>query len=249
MKIKYITLFENYYNEFKNTSIIKNAIAKGIVDIDVIDLKKEVKDGRVDSKIVGGGNGNLIRYDVVSDTLNKYKSKNSKVILLTPKGTLFNQDIARKLAKEEELIFVCPHFEGIDERIVDEVDYTLSIGDYILTGGELASQVVSDSVIRLIDNVINKGSLEVETFDNYLLEYPQYTLPRTYNNKNIPDIYFTGNHKAIEEYNIKQSLLITKKNRPDLYALHTLTKKEENILEKYDEDYIKKIVDRANKES
>lgn len=248
MKIKYLTLFENYYNEFKNTSIIKNAISKGLVDIEVIDLKGEVTDGRVDGKIVGGGSGNLIRYDVVSDALNKYKSKKSKVILVTPKGKLFNQDLAINLSKEEELIFVCPHFEGIDERIMDEVDYAISIGDYILTGGELASQVISDSIIRLIDGVINKSSLDTETFDNNLLEYPQYTLPRTYNNKSIPDIYFSGNHKVIKEYNTKQSLLITKQNRPDLYKNHVLSKKEQEILEKCDENYINEAIKKSNKD-
>lgn len=248
MKIKYLTLFENYYNEFKNTSIIKSAINKGLVELEVIDLKKEVKDGRVDGKIVGGGSGNLLRYDVVSDALKKYKSENSKIIVVTPKGKLFSQDLARQLSKEKELIFVCPHFEGIDERIMDEVDYSLSIGDYILTGGELASQVISDSVIRLIDGVITKESLDVETFDNNLLEYPQYTLPRSYNGKEIPEIYFSGNHKAIKEYNIKQSLLITKENRPELYKKHILTKDEQKILEKCDENYIKSVIDKAKKE-
>lgn len=228
MKIKYITLFENFYDQFKNTSIIKNAINKGIVSIDCIDLKKEVKNGRVDDKIVGGGKGNLLRYDVVSDTLKKYKSSNSKVILLTPRGKVFNQSIARELSKEEELIFICPHFEGIDERIVDEVDYELSIGDYILTGGELASQVISDAVIRLIDGVINKESLNDETFNDNLLEYPQYALPRVYNDKKIPDIYLSGNHKEIEKYNKEMSLELTKQRRPDLYKKYIESKKTSN---------------------
>lgn len=248
MKIKYVTLFENYYNEFKNTSIIKNAINKGLVELEVIDLKKEVNEGRVDGKIVGGGNGNLLRYDVVSDVIEKHRSDDSKVIVVTPKGKVFNQEFAKTLSKENELIFVCPHFEGIDERIMDEADYLISIGDYILTGGELASQVISDSIIRLVDGVINEKSLDVETFDNDLLEYPQYTLPRTYKNKSIPDIYFTGNHKAIREYNIKQSLLITKENRPDLYKKHTLTNEEKRILEKCDENYINKVIDKSNKD-
>ena len=246
MEIKYLTLFENFYNEFKNTSIIKNAINKGIVNIECIDLKKEVKNGRVDDKIVGGGKGNLLRYDVVSDALKKYKTNKSKVILLTPRGRVFNQSIARELAKEEELIFVCPHFEGVDERITSEVDYELSIGDYILTGGELASQVISDAVIRLIDGVINKESLIDETFNDDLLEYPQYTLPRVYNGKKIPDIYFSGNHKAIDEYNKKQSLIITKNNRADLYSKHKLTKKEEKALNR-SEEYFDDIVNKSLK--
>lgn len=248
MEIKYLTLFKDFYKEFVNTSIIKNAINKGIVNIEVIDLKNEVKDGRVDDKVVGGGKGNLIRYDVISDTLNKYKSDKSKIVLVSPKGVLFKQGLATKLSKEEDLIFICPHFEGVDERVVDECDYVISIGDYILTGGELASQVITDSVVRLIDGVINKESLKDETFNNDLLEYPQYTLPRTYNNKAIPDVYFCGNHKVIEEYNIKRSLLITKENRPDLYKKHTLSKKEEKILEKCDENYINEAIRKSKKE-
>lgn len=247
MKIKYLTLFDNFYNEFLNTSIIKKAIERKLVEAEVIDLKKEVTNKRVDSKIVGGGKGNLLRYDVVSDTLKKYKSKDSKVILVTPKGTLYNQQLAKQLAKEEELIFVCPHFEGIDERIVDEVDYCISIGDYILTGGELASQVISDSVIRLLEDVINKDSLKEETFEEHLLESGQYTLPRVYNNKQIPQIYFSGNHKAIKEYRLKESLLITKKNRPDLYKKHKLSDLEKKVLKKCNKKWEKEIVDNVKK--
>ena len=134
----------------------------------------------------------------------------------------------------------------MDERITSEVDYELSIGDYILTGGELASQVISDAVIRLIDGVINKESLIDETFNDDLLEYPQYTLPRVYNGKKIPDIYFSGNHKAIDEYNKKQSLIITKNNRADLYSKHKLTKKEEKALNR-SEEYFDDIVNKSLK--
>lgn len=247
MKIKYLTLFPSFYNEFKTTSIIKNAILNNLVSIETYDLKNYVTKGRVDGKIVSGGSGNLIRYDVVSDALKSIKSEDSKVILLTPRGRVFNQSIANELKDEKELIFICPHFEGIDERIVSEVDYSLSIGDYILSGGELASQVISDSVIRLIDGVINKDSLNEETFNNDLLEYSQYTLPRVYNGKAIPDIYFSGNHKAIEEYKVKESLLATKKNRPDLYKKHDLSEKEKKILAKCDDEWVKNIVDKSKK--
>lgn len=230
MKLKYLTLYKNFYNEFFNTSIIKNAIDKKLIEVEVIDLKKEVKTKRVDAKIVGGGQGNLLRYDVVSDALKKYKTSNCKTILVTPRGKTFNQEIAFELAKEEELIFICPHFEGIDERIVDEVDYCLSIGDYILTGGELASQVISDAIIRLIKGVIKDDSLKEETFNNNLLESGQYALPRVYNNKEIPEIYFSGNHKAISDYRLKESLRITKKYRPDLYKKHKLNEYEIKLI-------------------
>lgn len=247
MKISYLTLFPSFYDQFKSTSIIKNAIMNNKISIDTIDLKDFVKKGRVDSKIVSGGKGNLIRYDVVSEALNSVRTDKSKVILVTPKGRVFNQQLANELKNEEELIFICPHFEGIDERIVSEVDYSLSIGDYILSGGELASQVISDAVIRLVDGVINKDSLKEETFNDDLLEYSQYALPRVYNGKAIPDIYFSGNHKAIEEYKIKDSLLITKKNRPDLYKKHKLSEKEKKILAKCDKNWEKKIIEKSKK--
>lgn len=217
MKISYLTLFPEFYDSFKNTSIIKKAIENKFVSIECINYKDFVKKGRVDDKIVGGGRGNLIRYDVASLALSSVRTSKSKVILLTPRGKTLTQEFAKELAKEEELIFVCPHFEGIDDRIVEEVDYCISIGDYILTGGEIASIVVSDSVIRLIDGVINKDSLKEETFNNYLLEYNQYALPRSYNGREIPEIYFSGNHKEIRKVRENESHDLTKKTRPDLY--------------------------------
>jgi len=143
--------------------------------------------------------------------------------------------------------------KGVGVKVYDEVQEgatmpLISIGDYILTGGELASQVVSDALIKLIDGVINKGSLKEETFNNNLLEYPQYALPRTYNSKSIPDIYFSGNHKAINDYNLKQSLLITKENRPDLYNVRKFSKKEKQVLEKCDEEWVNKIVNKSKKD-
>lgn len=226
MKISYITLFPEFYNGFKDTSIIKKAIDNGYVTMEFINFKDYVKKGRVDDKIVGGGQGNLIRYDVASDALNSIRTNKSRVILLTPRGKQFDQSIAKELAKEEEIVFVCPHFEGIDERIVSEVDDCLSIGDYILTGGEMASIVISDSVIRLVEGVINKESLSEETFNNNLLEYEQYALPRSYNGKDIPSIYFSGNHKAIKEYRLNDSIELTKKNRPDLYQKYSSGEEE-----------------------
>ena len=134
MRMSYLTLFPSFYNEFINTSIIKKAIDKEIIDINLYDLKDYVKTGRVDDKIVGGGKGNLIRYDVVSDALEQVKKHNSKVILMTPKGRVYNQDLARELSNFEDIVFICPHFEGIDARIEEEVDYCISLGDFILMG-------------------------------------------------------------------------------------------------------------------
>lgn len=245
MKISYLTLYPEFYDQFKSTSIIKKAIDSKCVKMFFYNFKDYVKKGRVDDKIVSGGKGNLIRYDVALDALNDIRTPKSKVVLLTPKGKTFNQQMAVELSKTEELIFVCPHFEGIDERFSDEVDYEISIGDYILTGGELASQVVSDAVIRLVDGVINKESLDEETFNDNLLEYSQYALPRVYNNKEIPEIYFSGNHKAIREYRLKESLILTRKNRPDLYKKHSLSDEEKKILKKCNKHWVKEIVSKS----
>ena len=245
MKISYLTLYPEFYDQFKKISIIKRAIDSKLVEMEFHNFKDYVKKGRVDDKIVSGGKGNLIRYDVALDALNDIKNSNSKVVLLTPKGKTFDQKMAVELAKCENLIFVCPHFEGIDERFSDEVDYQISIGDYILTGGELASQVVSDSVIRLLDGVINKDSLQEETFNDNLLEYGQYALPRRYDNKEIPEIYFSGNHRAIKEYRRKESLLLTRKIRPDLYKKHQLSEQEKKILKKCNKRWVKEIVSKS----
>ena len=245
MRISYLTLFPNFYNEFKNTSIVKKAIDRKIVNMEVYDLKDYVLNGRVDDKTIGGGKGNLIRYDVVSEAIKSIKRANSKVILLTPKGKVFNQRLARELSMLDDVIFVCPHFEGIDSRIDDEVDYMVSLGDYILSGGEIASQVISDSVIRLIEGVINKESLEEESFNDGLLEYKQYCLPKEYNEKKVPDIYFSGNHKAIREYNFKNSILETKKFRPDLYKKYKLSDEEKQIIKRCNKRWEKEIVNRA----
>lgn len=245
MRISYLTLFPSFFNEFKNTSIIKKAIDKGIVSLETYDLKDYVSNGRVDDKIVGGGRGNLIRYDVVSEALKSIKKENSKVILVTPKGRVFNQHLAGELSHFDDLVFICPHFEGVDARIEDEVDFCISLGDYILTGGELASQVISDSLIRLINGVISSDSLKEETFNDDLIEYKQYTLPRVYNNKSIPEIYFSGNHNAIRDYKLKQSLLETKKLRPDLYKKHKLSDEEKMVMKKCSKKWEKEIVSKA----
>ena len=245
MRISYLTLFPNFYNEFKNTSIVKKAIDNKRINIEVYDLKEYVSNGRVDDKIVGGGHGNLLRYDVVSEAIKKIKTKDSKVILLSPKGRVFNQQLAGELSNYHDLIFVCPHFEGIDSRIDDEVDYMISLGDYVLSGGELASQVVSDSIIRLLDGVINTNSLKEESFNEGLLEYKQYALPKKYNNKSIPEIYFSGNHKAIKEYRIKDSINETKKLRPDLYKKHKLSDEQKAIIKKCNKKWEKEVILKA----
>lgn len=228
MKIKILTLFPEMFEGFLTNSIIKRAIAKKIVKIKIIDIRKFTKDkyGRVDSAPVGGGAGLIMKCQPILDCLKKNSNKNSYKILLTPRGKQYNQKIAKNLAKTEDLVVICGHYEGIDERVNKYVDDFISIGDYVLTGGEIASMAIADSIVRLLDGAIAKESTIEESFNNGLLEYPQYTEPFNYNGDKVPDILYSGNHEAIRKWRQKQALKITKEKRPDLYKKYPLTKED-----------------------
>lgn len=219
MKISILTLFPNMFNIF-DESIIGKAREKDIIKLDVINIRDFTKNKhkKVDDYPYGGGAGMVISPQPVVDSIRFAQKENKgKVIFLGPRGVTFNQELAKKLSKEENIIFVCGHYEGIDERIIEEYNILeISIGDYVLTGGELASQVLMDSVIRLIPGVINSESLIEESHTNYLLEYPQYTKPDLFRGRVVPEILKSGNHKKIAEYRKNESIRITKINRPDL---------------------------------
>ena len=233
MRITILTLFPEMFDGFLSNSIIKRAIAKGIVDFKLVNIRDYTKDKyhRVDSAPVGGGAGLIMKCQPIIDSINASKSENSKVIMLSPKGKTYNQAKAIELSKEEDIILLCGHYEGIDDRVNKYIDEEISVGDYILTGGELGSMIISDSIVRLLDGAIASESIEQETFDDNLLEYPQYTEPYDYNGDKIPDILYSGNHKAIEKWRRKKSLLLTKKYRPDLFEKHVLTKEDKKLLE------------------
>jgi tRNA (guanine37-N1)-methyltransferase len=221
------------FEHFLDTSIIKRAVSKGVVDIGLTNIRDYTKDKnkRVDDYPLGGGAGLIMSCQPILDSLKVVKSTKSKVIYLSPKGVPFSQKIARELAKEEHLIFLCGHYEGIDERVLDHVDMQVSIGDYILTGGELPAMVVSDSIIRLLEGAISFGSLDIETFDNGLLEYPQYTFPRIYEGKEVPPILFCGNHQVVDKWRLKEQLRLTKRFRPDLLEGRQFTKLEKELMD------------------
>ena len=233
MRIDILTLFPEMFEHFLDTSIIKRAVSKGVVDIGLTNIRDYTKDKnkRVDDYPLGGGAGLIMSCQPILDSLKAVKSPHSKVIYLSPKGVPFNQKIARDLAKEEHLILLCGHYEGIDERVLDHVDMQISIGDYILTGGELPAMVVSDSIIRLLEGAISFGSLDIETFDNGLLEYPQYTFPRVYEGKEVPLILFCGNHQVVDKWRLKEQLRLTKKFRPDLLEGRQFTKLEKELMD------------------
>lgn len=237
MVIDILTIFPNMFNDFLSTSIIARAISQGIVKVNVIDIRSFTKDknGRIDDYPIGGGSGLVMKCQPVLDSLTSVKKENSKIFLMSPRGKTFNQEMAHCLAKEEHIVLVCGHYEGLDERINSSITGMISVGDYILTGGELASMIISDAIIRLLDGAISEGSTLEESFENGLLEYPQYTFPRDYEGSKVPDILFSGNHEAIRKWRLKESLKLTKKYRPDLLENRKYSKEEQKLLKEIEE--------------
>lgn len=218
MKIDILTIFPEMFNGFTSESIIKRAINKQLVEINIIDFRKYTNDphNKVDDTPYGGGGGMVLMVQPIYDAIMAHKTEQSKVILLTPDGITHNQQQAYNLSDEKHLIFICGHYEGFDERIRNYVDLEMSIGDYVLTGGELASMVIADSVIRLIPGVIEESSHVNDSFNNNLLDYPTYTKPREFMGHTVPEELLNGNHKEILEYRTKMSYNNTKEKRPDL---------------------------------
>ena len=239
MKISILTLFPEFFDGFLTNSIIKRAIAKEQVEIEIVNIRDFTLDkyGRVDSAPVGGGAGLIMKCQPVLDCLKSVRKEKSHIILLSPRGQTYNQARAREFAgKYEHLVIICGHYEGTDERINKYVDELISIGDYILTGGEIGAEIISDSVIRLLDNVIAPESIVDESFENGLLEYPQYTEPFDYEGDKIPDILYSGNHGAIEKWRKKEALKLTKEHRPDLFNKYQLSKQEKKLLDELNND-------------
>ncbi len=224
MKIDILTLFPEMYDGFLNTSIIKSALDRKLVSINTVNIRDYSMDKhkKVDDTPYGGGSGMVLMCQPIFDAIKSVKKTNSKVILMTPQGVKYNQKIAYNLSKEEHLIFVCGHYEGFDERIRNVCDLELSIGDYVLTGGELPSMVITDSVVRLVDGVIDEGSHLNDSFNNDRLDYPTYTKPREYEGMKVPDVLLSGDHKKIDEWRKEESEKRTKERRPDLICKYLL---------------------------
>ncbi|GIW64324.1 MAG: tRNA (guanine-N(1)-)-methyltransferase [Patescibacteria group bacterium] len=258
MKIIILTLFPKMISSFFNESIIKKAQEKKLVEIEIVDLRQFAYDkrGSVDDRVYGGGKGMVIRVDVIYKALEKSKVKSqkskitiqnlkfkSKILLTSPKGEIFNQKKAEELAKLDQLIIICGHYEGIDERVKNFVDEEVSLGDFIMTGGEITAAAIVDSVTRLIPGVLEKEATDKESFSEYdidylikilgknkilaklkekgikkikLLEYPQYTRPENFQGLKVPKILLSGNHKEIEKWRIKKAWEMTKKARFDI---------------------------------
>ena len=218
MKIDILTLFPNMFEGFKTESIIKRAIEKEKVEINIIDIRDYTpyKNNQVDDYQFGGGGGMIMMCEPVFNAVESIKTEDSHVILLTPRGKTYNEKKAYELKDRKHLIIICGHYEGFDERIYTLADELVSIGDFILTGGELASMMITDSVVRLIDGVITSTSLEYESFNDNLLDYPVYTKPRDFRGMVVPDVLVSGDHKKINEFRESERRRITKEYRDDL---------------------------------
>ncbi len=218
MKIDVLTLFPSMFDKIFEESILKRAIEKGIVEINIHNFREFSKDphSSVDDTPYGGGAGMVLMCQPIFDCIKSLKTKDSVVIMLTPDGEVYKQKIASELSKEKHLILLCGHYEGFDERIKSICDRFISIGDYILTGGEIPSMVLIDSITRLLDGAITKESLENESFDNSLLDYPTYTKPRIYDGMEVPEILISGDHQKINAWRYKKQIEKTKQLRPDL---------------------------------
>jgi len=218
MKFSVLTLFPEMFSVL-NESIIGRAKENNLINIEVINIRDFSKDKhkKVDDTPYGGGAGMVIRPDVVYDAYKSTDDENAKVIYLSPQGKTLNQSKVQELSKEPHLILLCGHYEGIDQRVIDEiVDEEISIGDYVLTGGEIPAMVLIDSVSRYVEGVLSKESTEEESFSNGLLEYPQYTRPESFLGKEVPEILKSGHHENINKWRKEKSLEITSVKRPDL---------------------------------
>ena len=240
MNFHILTLFPEMVMDGLSASIIGRAQSKGLLSVEAINIRDfaENKHNRVDDYTYGGGAGMLMQagpvYGAYQSVVEKTQSK-PRVIYLSPQGQTFSQAMAEDFAKEEELVFLCGHYEGIDERVLEEIvtDY-VSIGDYVLTGGELPAMVMIDAISRLIPGVLhNDVSAEFESFQDNLLEYPQYTRPEEWHGKKVPEILLSGHHANVEKWRREQSIIRTAQRRPDLLEKAELSNKEKELAKKY----------------
>ncbi|MDB0440659.1 tRNA (guanosine(37)-N1)-methyltransferase TrmD [Clostridioides difficile] len=225
MRFHIMTLFPEIFHSYMNESIMKRAVEKGIIDVHIYNIRdfSNNKHKKVDDYPFGGGAGMVMTpqpiYDTYKYIIKTHNINSPRVIYLTPKGKVYNQSIVKEMSIEEDIILLCGHYEGIDERIIDLiVTDEISIGDYVLTGGELPALIMIDSISRLIPGVLNQDeSFEEESFKDNLLEYPHYTRPREFEELKVPEVLLSGNHKKIDEWRREESIRITKERRLDLY--------------------------------
>ena len=233
MRITVLTMFPEMFDSFLNGPLIVRAREKQLAEIEIADIRKYAGGSfrHIDDSPYGGGAGMIMRAQPVLDSLAAVRSENSHVILTAAGGHPYTQKDVRRLAEKDHLILIAGHYEGVDARVYDHVDELISVGDYILSGGEIPVMAVIDSLVRITDGIIRSESTEDESFENGLLEYPQYTKPREIEGMKVPDVLLSGDHGAIEKWRRQQSLRITKKQRPDLFARYELSEEEKSLIE------------------
>ncbi len=233
MNIDILTLFPEMVSGFFTNSIMARAVKAGLVSYNIVDWRQyaEDKHHKCDDSPFGGGAGMVIKPEPLFKALDRIDAMNKRVVYASPSGKRLTQDYARQLSREPELVFICGHYEGIDQRIIDRyVDDEICIGDYVISSGEVATLVIIDAVYRLIDGVITDSSLDEESFTGPLLEYPQYTRPETYCGMSVPDILLSGHHANIEKWRLRKRLEKTLSNRPDLLENASLDDEAGKIL-------------------
>ncbi|MCY1623375.1 tRNA (guanosine(37)-N1)-methyltransferase TrmD [Staphylococcus pettenkoferi] len=238
MRIDYLTLFPEMFEGVLNHSILKRAQDKGMLAVNTVNFRDyaENKHNQVDDYPFGGGQGMVLKPEPIFNALESLQqTAETRVVLMCPQGEPFTQEKAQELSEAEHLVFICGHYEGYDERIREHlVTDEISIGDYVLTGGELPAMTMTDAIVRLIPGVLgNQQSHEVDSFQDGLLEFPQYTRPREYRGMNVPEVLLSGNHARIDAWRREQKLLRTYRNRPDLLDKAELTKQDQDILKRY----------------
>lgn len=236
MKINILTLFPEFFNGFKEHSILGRAIKNNLLEINVVNIRDFCTDKhkQADDIPFGGGAGMVMKGEPIVKGLKEY---GGKVLYPSPQGVTLNQSLAIDLAKEKEITIICGHYEGIDERVIENyVDMEISLGDFVLTGGELPAMIIVDSVSRMVPGVIKKESYENDSFFNGLLDYPHYTQPREFEGLKVPEILYSGHHKKIDEWRLKQSLKRTKLRRPDLLKNRVFSKLEKKLMKEIEEE-------------
>ena len=235
MKFDVLTLFPEMFSSLKQ-SIIGRAEEKKLIDINLINIRDFSKDKhkKVDDTPYGGGAGMVMQADVVYDAYNSIKDKGARVVYMSPQGKVLNQQKVVELSKEKHLIILCGHYEGIDQRVIDKiVDEEISIGDYVLTGGEIPAMALIDSVSRYVEGVLSEGSTDEESFSQGLLEYPQYTRPEIFEGMKVPEVLLSGHHENIKKWRQEQAIMVTQKKRPELLKNKKLSIEDKEFLCKF----------------
>ena len=235
MKITILSLFPEIFEGFTQSTVIHRAIEKGIVEIEYKQLRDYSTNihHHVDDAPFGGGAGMVLMCQPIVDALKDIQTEDTYSLILSASGRLYTQQDAHQLAQKKHLVLICGRYEGIDARVENYVDDVVSVGDYVLTGGEIPAMIVADSVIRLLEGVIKEESIQEESYEDGLLEYPQYTQPASFEGQDVPEVLLSGHHANIKAYRHIQALLRTKEKRPDLFEKYELSEKEKELLDLY----------------